>query len=114
MNTDQDSAANPPEVDLSDEDILDAMQHVAGYVDISTEDFRTVYHLAVRHALQRLCGDIHAREPALPTSLTLAEATEALERSRHAALPVRDGRGELRGMLLHKDFFAAFGLDGPA
>lgn len=114
MNPDENSATPPPEVELSDEDILDAMQHIAGYVDISTEDFRTVYHLALRHAVERLCGDIHAREPALTTPMTLAEATAALERSGHAALPVRDAQGELRGMLLRKDFFTAFGWDGPA
>lgn len=42
------------EVELSDEDILDAMAHVPGYIDISTEDFRAIYHLAWRHAMARL------------------------------------------------------------
>lgn len=42
------------ELELSDEDILDALAQVSGYIDISTEDFRTVYHLAWRHALARL------------------------------------------------------------
>ncbi len=46
--------SEPAELELSDEDILDALAHVPGYIDISTEDFRTVYHLAWRHALQRL------------------------------------------------------------
>lgn len=44
----------PRELELSDEDILDAMAHVPGYIDISTEDFRTIYHLAWRHAVERL------------------------------------------------------------
>lgn len=42
------------ELELTDEDILDAMQHVPGYLDISTEDFRVIYHLAWRHAVARL------------------------------------------------------------
>lgn len=42
------------EPELTDEDILDAMRHIEGYLDISTEDFRTIYHLAWRHALARL------------------------------------------------------------
>ena len=41
------------ELELSDEDILDALAHISGYIDISTEDFRAVYHLAWRHALAR-------------------------------------------------------------
>ncbi|MCE1240405.1 MAG: hypothetical protein LWW83_10835 [Azonexaceae bacterium] len=44
------------EPELSDEDILDAMQHMPGYIDISTEDFRLIYHLAWRHAMARLRG----------------------------------------------------------
>lgn len=46
------------EPELSDEDILDAMQHIPGYLDISTEDFRVIYHLAWRHAVERLRGRV--------------------------------------------------------
>lgn len=42
------------EPELTDEDILDAMQHIPGYLDITTEDFRLIYHLAWRHAVARL------------------------------------------------------------
>jgi CBS domain-containing membrane protein len=42
------------EPELTDVDILDAMQHIPGYLDISTEDFRIIYHLAWRHAVERL------------------------------------------------------------
>lgn len=47
------------EPELTDADILDAMRHVPGYLDISTEDFRVIYHLAWRHAVARLraCAD---------------------------------------------------------
>ena len=46
--------ADDQEPELSDEDILDAMRHIPGYLDISTEDFRIIYHLAWRHAMERL------------------------------------------------------------
>jgi len=46
--------ATVDELALSDDDILDAMQHIPGYLDISTEDFRIIYHLAWQHALERL------------------------------------------------------------
>ena len=42
------------EPELTNDDILDAMQHIPGYLDISTEDFRVIYHLAWRHAVARL------------------------------------------------------------
>jgi hypothetical protein len=44
------------EPELTDEDIFDAMEHIPGYLDISTEDFRIIYHLAWRHAVARLRG----------------------------------------------------------
>ncbi|MDX9995170.1 MAG: hypothetical protein RBS28_07580 [Rhodocyclaceae bacterium] len=57
MASDHDTAA-PLDLDhepeLTDEDILDAMEHIPGYLDISTEDFRTIYHLAWKHAVARL------------------------------------------------------------
>ena len=45
---------DPPELALSDEDILDAMRQIPGYLDITTQDFRAIYHLAHNHALDRL------------------------------------------------------------
>ena len=45
------------ELELVDQDILDAMQKLPGYVDISTDDFRTLYHLAYHHAAERLAGE---------------------------------------------------------
>lgn len=42
------------ELELTDDDILDALNQISGYVDISTEDFRAIYHLAWHHALARL------------------------------------------------------------
>jgi CBS-domain-containing membrane protein len=41
------------EPELTDEDIFDAMRQIPGYIDISTEDFRVIYHLAWRHAMDR-------------------------------------------------------------
>lgn len=52
VDTDHIDAEHEPE--LTDEDIVDAMQHIPGYLDISTDDFRVIYHLAWRHAMARL------------------------------------------------------------
>ncbi len=98
------------ELDLADEDILDAMKHIPGYLDISTEDFRAVYHLAHRHAAERLFGRIRARQlmhagiPSLPPEMMLDEAARTLVRSGYKSLPVVDGHGEVVGMLTETDF----------
>lgn len=98
------------EMELTDSDILDAMQHVAGYLDISTEDFRTIYHLAHRHATERLFGNIRAvnlmRTGIIPLKpeMTLDEAAKALVRSRGKALPVVDADNHVTGIVTENDF----------
>ena len=38
-------------LDLTDEDVIDAMRHIPGYLDISTDDFRVLYQFASEHAI---------------------------------------------------------------
>lgn len=49
-----------PNLDLPDDDVLDAMRHSPGYVGISTLDFREIYGRARRHALDRLFHGVPA------------------------------------------------------
>jgi len=99
-----------PEIELADEDILDAMRHIPGYLDISTEDFRTIYHLAHHHAVDRLFKGLRAETLMLTgfTSLTadmrMDEAARSLVAQRFKGLPVVDSRGRLCGMLTESDF----------
>ena len=98
------------ELDLSDEDILDAMRHIPGYVDISTEDFRIIYHLAHGHALERLFRRVRAGEimrtdiEPLHPDTRLDEAARSLAEQRRKSLPVVDHDGRVIGMLTETDF----------
>lgn len=117
-NTDTDSVDNEvPEMELTDGDIIDAMQHIPGYIDISTEDFRTIYHLAHRHAVGRLFGNFSAGslmrvgiEPLRP-DMFLDEAAQALVRSGYKALPVVDAGGCVTGILTENDFLRRLNVD---
>jgi CBS domain-containing membrane protein len=101
---------NASELELTDDDILDAMQHISGYLDISTEDFREIYHLAHRHALQRMFAGISARRlmrspvPALQPDTTLDIAARTIADSGYKGLPVVDAEGQVLGMLTETDF----------
>jgi CBS-domain-containing membrane protein len=118
MHAKQDDSNNEvPELELTDDDILDAMQHIPGYLDITTEDFRTIYHLSHHHALGRLFGAINAGslmrkviEPLSP-DMFLDEAAKALVRSGHKALPVVDANGSVIGMLTETDFLRRLEVD---
>lgn len=119
MNTEAQTvtAEDLPELELSDEDILDAMRHIPGYIDITTTDFRAVYHLAHAHATRRLLGSVQAGrlmrlgvEPLAPT-LPLDEAARSLARQGLKGLPVVDADGAVIGMLTETDFLRRLQAD---
>ncbi len=106
-----------PELELTDEDILDAMQHIPGYLDISTEDFRLVYHLAHRHALERVFSNLRAEqmmrvgiEPLNP-DLPLDKAAASMAHQGLKSLPVVDADHRVIGMLTETDFLRRLQAD---
>jgi CBS domain-containing membrane protein len=106
-----------PELELSDEDILDAMQHISGFLDISTGDFREIYHLAHRHALMRLFGGVRASslmrvgiEPLHPHML-LDQAAGSMASQGLKSLPVVDGENRVVGVLTETDFLRRLRAD---
>ena len=111
------SPSEPPEIELSDEDIFAAMANISGYLDITTEDFRIVYHLAHQRAVQRLFSHIRADRlmrrgihPLTP-ELPLVEAARRLVRGGIMALPVADSDGHVMGVLTETDYFRRLGVD---
>ncbi len=104
------TAGNAPEIELTDEDIIDSMRHIPGYLDISTEDFRAIYHLAHRHAMGRMFGGIVAgslmrtgMEPLRP-DVPLDQAARRIVDSGYKGLPVVNGDNVVVGMLTETDF----------
>jgi len=105
------------ELELSDDDVLDAMRRIPGYLDISTQDFRAIYHLAHGHALERLFDQISAGnlmqtgiEPLHPET-RLDVAARALVEQKRKSLPVVDADGRVSGMLAEKDFLRRLQAD---
>lgn len=105
------------ELELTDEDVLDAMRQIPGYLDISTEDFRAIYHLAHAHALARTFDRIRAGDLMLtgvaPVQVTmcLREAAEQLVAQGRKSLPVVDDRGVVVGVLTETDFLRCLNAD---
>ncbi len=103
------------EVELTDEDVLDAMRQIPGYLDISTEDFRAIYHLAHTHALGRMFARIRAHDLMLstPTALRapmrLREAAEQLVAQGRKSLPVVDEQSTVVGILTETDILRCLG-----
>jgi len=49
-------------VDISDEDIYEAMKDISGYLDITPADLKEVYLKAYRHAVTRLTRSVKVRD----------------------------------------------------
>ncbi|KPV40997.1 hypothetical protein AN478_03410 [Thiohalorhabdus denitrificans] len=100
----------PVEVELTEEDIQTAMTAIRAYIDITPEDFREIYHLAFRHALQRLSGALRARDLLVRAVVTVTPDTPLTEvaglmiRHRISGLPVVDERGRVAGIVSEHDF----------
>ena len=106
-----------PELELNDEDILDAMRHIPGYLDISTEDFRAIYHLARSHALDRLFQRVRAAQlmlediqPLHPDTRLDAAALQLVSQGRKS-LPVVDEHNRVMGILTERDFLRRLQVD---
>jgi len=110
-------SSEPHDMELSDEDILAAMANISGYLDITTEDFRALYHLAHQRAVARMFTHIRADrlmrrgvDPVAP-DLPLDEAARLMVRGGIMALPVADADGRVLGMLTETDFFRRLHVD---
>jgi len=99
-----------PELEISDEDILESMVEIPGYLDVSTEDFRLLYHLAHRHALSRVFRNIRAdrlmRTGVVPLhpEMMLYEAAAIMSRQRVKGLPVATPDNRVVGILTETDY----------
>jgi CBS domain-containing protein len=108
---------SPP---IGDEDIYRAMQDLEGYIDISPTDFKEIFSLAYRHALERLlaarrAADImHRPAHCLTTAMDLKDAAAFLATRNISGAPVVDSDGRVVGVVSEKDFLRRMGLAAPA
>jgi CBS domain-containing membrane protein len=82
---------------------------IHGYVDITPLDFKAVYRLAVRHAVERLrhflkAGDIMTKDViAVTRETTILEVAELMEQRGISGVPVIDEGEKVVGMVSEKD-----------
>ncbi|WP_242476965.1 HPP family protein [Halochromatium glycolicum] len=104
-------------LDLTEEDVIDAMRHIPGYLDISTEDFRVLYQFASEHAIGRLFKNLRAGDLMLSAirplqpQMRLGEAAREITGQRLKSLPVVDEQGRVIGILTETDFLHCMGAN---
>jgi CBS domain-containing membrane protein len=109
----------PESIDLTEADVLEAMQEIPGYLDITPRDFKEIYNHAYRRALSRLLREITAvmimtREVVVVSEDTpLAEVAAAMGEHGISGVPVVDRNGRVTGIISEKDFLTGMGVTGP-
>lgn len=106
---------NPCPIEMNDSDIVDAMKHISGYLDITPGDFKQIYTLAYRHAVERLTYSIKAGHimckpviKVLPDS-PLLDVAMIMAENAITGLPVVDSLFNVVGVISEKDFLREMG-----
>jgi CBS-domain-containing membrane protein len=108
------------EIDISETDVIAAMNKIQGYIDISPGDFREVFQVAYTHALQRIKNSLKAQDimtqpvHCVGLDMDVIQAAIFLADKRFSGAPVIDAGGKIVGVLSEKDFLARMGLGQPA
>jgi len=105
----------PQSIDISDEDVYDAMKEIPGYLDITPGDFKEVYRHAYKRAVERLtrsvkAGDVMTRKVVSVSKETpLQEVAQVLGNRNISGVPVVDWEGRVAGIISEKDFLRHMG-----
>src|SRR5208283_5524046 len=105
----------PMEIEISDDDIFEAMKDIQGYLDITPADLKEIYRFAYRHAYDRIMKSVRARDImtrevfAVRRSTPLEEVAEVMAARGISGVPVVEDDGKIAGVISGKDFLANMG-----
>lgn len=106
-------SVNP--VDISDDDILQAMKKMEGYVDITPVDFKEVYRFAYQNAIARIMNFTKAKDimtknvVSVKRNASLPEIAEIMASHEISGVPVVDEENKVIGVISEKDFLSPMG-----
>lgn len=102
--------------EISEEDLRAALKEVKTYVDITEEDLRTIYEIALKHARERLAVKVPVREIMTPDVVAIGkeadihEAARLLSENRISGLPVVDSGNRVLGVVSEADILSTAGM----
>lgn len=104
------------ECSLSPEDLRAALKEMKSYVDVTEEDLKKIYEIALRHAQERTALRIPVRDimTRKVTTITreagLHEAAQLLSECRISGMPVVDDQNRVIGVISEADILMLAGL----
>ncbi len=109
-----------PQIEISDDDIYDAMKDIRGYLDITPGDLKEVFRFAYRRAVERISSAVKAGDimttPVHSVRVDTAAQTVAEVMAEHgiSGVPVLDQHGKVAGVISEKDFITRMGAKDAA
>ena len=103
-------------VDISEQDVIEAMKRIPGYIDITPGDFKEVYQAAYSLALKRLFNSLTARSIMsksilfVEQEMALVDAAHLLAQKKISGGPVVNLEGRVVGVVSEKDFLKEMGF----
>ncbi|MDX9788472.1 MAG: CBS domain-containing protein [Desulfobacterales bacterium] len=103
------------QVDISEQDVLNAMKAMQGYIDITPADFKEVYRAAYNLAKNRILNSLTAADVmttsvhSIGLEMDLIETAALLAEKGISGAPVVDHEGKVVGVVSEKDFLAQMG-----
>jgi len=100
-------------VDISDDDVYEAMKDISGFLDITPGDCKEIYRKAYEHAVARLTrsvkvADVMTRDVAFVLeSASLKSVAQVMAEKRISGVPVVSTDEKVTGVISEKDFLAA-------
>lgn len=102
-------------LNFSEEDIVEAMSELKGYIDLTPHDFKELYAKVYQQARRRILESQKAREimnspaVAITETASVSELVELLDQKGISGLPVLNSQGLLVGVVSEKDVLLALG-----
>jgi CBS domain-containing membrane protein len=102
--------------EISDEDLRAALKEMKTYVDITEDDLKRIYTIALRHAEQRISRRVFVRDAMTGNVIKIKadadfnEVTNLLSEHRISGLPVVDEDDRVIGVITEADVLAMAGM----
>jgi CBS domain-containing membrane protein len=103
-------------MDISEQDVIEAMKSIQGYLDITPGDFKEVYQAAYALAIKRLLTSLKAADlmtkpvQLVGQEMDLVKAAALLAEKQISGAPVVDQEGKIVGIVSEKDFLREMGF----
>lgn len=97
---------------IEDEDLREALREMRTYIDITEEDLKKIFQLALEHARRRLRKKIPVRDVmterviTVNEDMTLGEVAKILSENRISGVPVIDSQKRVTGIVTEADIIS--------